>query len=238
MNEQGQIHLTIQAFLIESRGRKIIVDTCIGNGKTRQPPFHQLNTPFLERITDAGFPPEKVDTVICTHLHVDHVGWNTKLVDGQWVPTFPNARYVMARTDYDHFSAVADPDQAAIFGDSVRPVFDAGLVELVDASYQVTPEIGLLPTPGHTPGHCSVTISSTGGEEGVITGDLMHHPSQCMHPEWDCNFDHDGTVAKRTRLGFLERFGSGAVRVIGTHFGTPAATRIVPSGNRWKVAPN
>jgi len=239
VTENGFINLTIQAFLVESRGRKIIVDTCVGNGKTRSAPqMNELSTPFLERITDAGFPPEKVDTVICTHLHVDHVGWNTKKVDGRWVPTFPNARYVMTRTDYDHFGKVDDPEGAAVFGDSVRPVFDAGLVDLVDVSHQITPEIGLLPTPGHTPGHCSVTISSTGGEEGVITGDLMHHPSQCMHPEWDCVFDHDGARAKRTRLGFLERFGSGAVRVVGTHFGTPAATRIVPRGERWKVQPD
>ncbi|HVR29229.1 MAG TPA: MBL fold metallo-hydrolase [Thermoanaerobaculia bacterium] len=236
MTEDGLINLTIQAFLVESRGRKIIVDTCVGNGKTRSvPQMNELDTPFLDHITDAGFPPEKVDTVICTHLHVDHVGWNTKQVDGRWVPTFPNARYVMARTDYDYWSQAADPEAAAIFGDSVRPVFEAGLVDLVDAGHQITPEIGLLPTPGHTPGHCSVTISSSGGEEGVITGDVMHHPSQCMHPEWDNNFDSDREQAKRTRLGFLERYGSGAVRVIGTHFGTPAATRIVPSGDRWKV---
>ena len=110
------------------------------------------------------------------------------------------------------------------------------MVDLVDASYRITPEIGLLPTPGHTPGHCSVTISSSGGEEAVITGDLMHHPSQCMHPEWDCAFDNDGVPRSGPRLGFLERFGSGVVRVIGTHFGHPAATRIVPNGNRWKSA--
>jgi glyoxylase-like metal-dependent hydrolase (beta-lactamase superfamily II) len=172
--------------------------------------------------------------VICTHLHVDHVGWNTKKVGDRWVPTFPNARYVMTRADYDYWKAVADPDQQAIFADSVQPVFDAGLTELVDATHRVTPEIGLLPTPGHTPGHCSVTISSD-GEEAVITGDLMHHPSQCMHPEWANLFDSDPEQAKRTRLAFLERYGTGGVRVIGTHFGTPAATRIVPSGNRWKV---
>ena len=235
MTEQGQIFLNIQALLVESRGRKIIVDTCVGNDKTRPAPFNKLSTPFLTTITDAGFPPEKVDTVICTHLHVDHVGWNTKLVDGKWVPTFPNARYLMPRADFEHFGKVEDADGKAVFADSVRPVFDAGLAELVDAAYRVTPEIGLLPTPGHTPGHCSVTISASDGSEAVITGDLMHHPSQCMHPEWGCAFDHDGAAAKKTRLGFLERFGDGAVRVIGTHFGTPAATRVVRSGERWKV---
>jgi glyoxylase-like metal-dependent hydrolase (beta-lactamase superfamily II) len=207
----------------------------VGNDKTRPAPFNQLSTPFLATLTDAGFPPEKVDTVICTHLHVVHVGWNTKLVDGRWVPTFPNARYLMPRADFDHFGKVEDAEGKAVFADSVRPVFDAGLVELVDAAYRVTPEIGLLPTPGHTPGHCSVTISASDGSEAVITGDLMHHPSQCMHPEWDCAFDHDGATAKKTRFGFLERFGDGAVRVIGTHFGTPAATRVVRSGERWKV---
>ena len=235
LTEENLIPLVIQAFLVESRGRRIIVDTCVGNGKTRSmPPMNELDTPFLEHITDAGFPPEKVDTVICTHLHVDHVGWNTKKIDGRWVPTFPNARYVMARADHDHWCRVADPDNAAVFADSVQPVLDAGLVDLVEPSHRITPEIGLLPTPGHTPGHCSVTISSD-GEEAVITGDLMHHPSQCMHPEWECAFDTDPKLAVRTRHGFLERYGAGAVRVIGTHFGTPAATRIVPHGSRWKV---
>src|SRR6187401_3154743 len=157
--EEGRLKMSIHSLVVETPTRRIVFDTGLGNDKEgrKVPTWNNRKDPFLETMTAAGFAPDSIDTVICTHLHVDHVGWNTKLVDGRWVPTFPNARYVMARTDYDHFKAVEDPDQAAIFGDSVRPVFDAGLVELVDTSYQITPEIGLLPTPGHTPGHCSVT---------------------------------------------------------------------------------
>ena len=236
MDEESRIFLTIQAFLVESKGRKIIVDTCIGNGKSRQfGAFDQLDTPFLDHITDAGFPPEKVDTVVCTHLHVDHVGWNTKFVDGVWVPTFPNARYVMARTDYDYWATQSDdPGEVDVFADSIKPVFEAGLVDLVDPDHQITRELRFLPTPGHTPGHCSVTVSS--GDEAIITGDLIHHPSQCMHPEWECRADIDPDQARRTRLAFLQRYADSGILVIGTHWNTPTAMHIVGCGDRWRVA--
>ncbi len=236
IDEESRIFLTIQAFLVESKGRKIIVDTCIGNGKSRGfAPFDQLDTPFLENISDAGFPPEKVDTVVCTHLHVDHVGWNTKLVDGAWVPTFPNARYVMARTDYDYWSTQKDDaGEVDVFADSVKPIFDAGLVDLVDPDHEITGELGFLSTPGHTPGHCSVTISS--GAEAIITGDLIHHPSQCMHPEWACGADIDPDLARRTRLSFLQRYADSGILVIGTHWNTPTAMHITANGDRWRVA--
>jgi glyoxylase-like metal-dependent hydrolase (beta-lactamase superfamily II) len=238
VTDDGRINLVVQAFLIESRGQKIIVDTCVGNGKTRGvDAFNQLDTDFLGQISDAGFPPEKVDTVVCTHLHVDHVGWNTKRVDGEWVPTFPNARYVMARTDYDHWhDQTSDPGSREVFGDSVAPVFEAGLVDLVDVDHEINPELRFLPTPGHTPGHCSVTISSH-GEEAIVTGDLIHHPSQCAHPEWTCIADVDPARAERTRWDFLRRYGDGSKTVIGTHWAEPTAVRLTPDGERWKIAP-
>ena len=237
VTDDGRIKLTIQAFLVESRGQKIIVDTCIGNGKTRGvEAFNQLDTSFLGDVTDAGFPPEKVDMVVCTHLHVDHVGWNTKLEDGKWVPTFPNARYVMARNDFDHWSIQTDDEGAQqVFADSVQPIFEHGLADLVAVDHEINPELGFLPTPGHTPGHCSVTISSD-GEEGVITGDLIHHPSQCMHPEWECTADIDAAQATETRMAFLKRFADSGILVIGTHWAPPTATHLTAAGERWKLA--
>ncbi|HUP24032.1 MAG TPA: MBL fold metallo-hydrolase [Thermoanaerobaculia bacterium] len=232
---QGELKLIIQAFLIEVRGRKIIVDTCVGNDKQRAlPAWNELRTPFLAKLRDAGFPPEQVDLVVSTHLHVDHVGWNTMKVEGQWVPTFPNARYVMAREDFEFWRRTSDEEAARVFGDSVAPVFEHGLVELVGCDHQITPDLSFVPTPGHTPGHCSVAIRS-GAAEAVITGDLMHHPSQCAHPEWPCRADVDKDLARATRRAFLERYSDSGILVIGTHWGGPTAVHITRRGAAWRV---
>src|SRR6185295_15252274 len=133
-------------------------------------------------LAKAGFAADDVDAVLCTHMHVDHVGWNTRLVDGAWRPTFSRARYLFGRTEYDHWQAAGDPGERQVIADSVQPVIDAGLADWVESDHAVTPEVRLEPTPGHTPGHVSVRIRS-GGEEAVITGDLVHHPIQCCAPE-------------------------------------------------------
>ena len=148
-----RLKMIIQAFLVESRGLKIVVDTCVGNDKKRAlPAWNELDGPFLQEIRDAGFPREQVDLVVCTHLHIDHVGWNTMKVDGQWVPTFPNARYIMARPEFDYWKDAGEGNWGDVFGDSVAPVFEAGLVDLVDCDHQINPELQFFPTPGHTPG--------------------------------------------------------------------------------------
>ncbi|MFN0123437.1 MAG: MBL fold metallo-hydrolase [Blastocatellia bacterium] len=230
----GKLLSSIHAFVIESAGRRIVVDTCVGNDKPRAVRgWHMLQTRFLDDLAAAGFPRESIDTVLCTHLHVDHVGWNTMLVDGRWVPTFPNARYLFAQTEWEHWAAQAAHPEGDIMGDSVRPVIDAGLCDLVQMDHRLANEIFLEPTPGHTPGHVSVRISSEGAD-AVITGDLMHHPVQCGEPDWGSNFDTDTMAARRTRREFLARYADGPVLTLGTHFAAPTGGYIKRDGDAWK----
>lgn len=231
----GQMIANIQGFVIEAGGRRILVDPCVGNDKPRESAvFNKLNNPFLERLTAAGFPPESIDYVMCTHLHVDHAGWNTRLVDGEWVPTFPNARYLFARIEVEHAQFADDPDEKATFTDSVKPIIDAGLAELVEFDYRIGDEVFLEPSPGHTPGHCCIRITSM-GEEAVITGDLMHHPIQACEPDVCSNYCFDNDQARATRRLFLEKYSDSDTVVLGTHFAEPTGVRILPYGNAWKV---
>ncbi len=225
-DDGGRLRMSIHAFVIESRGRRIVVDTCIGNDKERPiPEWNRQQWPFLANLERAGYARESVDLVLCTHLHVDHVGWNTMLREGRWVPTFPNATYLIGGTEWDFFSTAEEPFLKGPVDDSVRPVVAAGMSQLVDDAHRLTDEVWLESTPGHTPGHFSVRISSR-GEEAVITGDLMHHPILCRYPEWDNKFDYDGPRAKKTRRAFCERYADSGVLVLGTHFATPSAGRI------------
>ncbi len=225
-DDAGLLRMSIHAFVIESRGKRIVVDTCIGNDKERPiPEWNRQQWPFLANLEQAGYARESVDLVLCTHLHVDHVGWNTMLRGGRWVPTFPNATYLIGGTEWDFFSTAEEPFLKGPVDDSVRPVVAAGMSQLVDDAHRLTDEVWLESTPGHTPGHFSVRISSR-GEEAVITGDLMHHPILCRYPEWDNKFDYDGPRAKKTRRAFCERYADSGVLVLGTHFATPSAGRI------------
>jgi glyoxylase-like metal-dependent hydrolase (beta-lactamase superfamily II) len=233
----GRLRLAIQSFIVETPDHRIVVDTCLGNDKQnrRIPHWNDRDGPFLADLTAAGFPPESIDTVLCTHLHVDHVGWNTRLVDGQWVPTFPRARYLMGRTEYDHWRTVPErPDMAAIMADSVTPVLDAGLVTLVETDAQLTPEISLIPTVGHTPGHVSVLIQSK-GEQALITGDFMHHPCQIAHPEWSTLADSNPEQGIETRWSMFQRFAGTPVLIIGTHFAGATAGHLVRDGETYRL---
>ncbi len=231
----GDALASIHALVLEAGDRRILVDTCVGNDKPRPIPIWNMRKgSFLEDLTAAGFPPETIDTVVCTHLHVDHVGWNTHLVDGRWAPTFPNARHIIARREWEHWDAETDELAVQVLADSVRPIFDADLVELVSMDDEVADCVRLEPTPGHTPGHVAVHIESA-GEHAVITGDLMHHPCQIAHPEWTATVDTDKELARRTRREFLERHADRPVLVIGTHFAGPTAGRIVRDGERYRL---
>lgn len=233
-DENGKLRMSIHALILESQGKRIIVDTCIGNEKVRSnPAWSNLKTPFIDDLEKAGFARDEIDHVVCTHLHVDHVGWNTTLKNGKWVPTFGGAQYLIGGTEWDFWSKSDDKDSRDPVEDSVRPVVDAGMAKLVDSNHRITDEVWLEPTPGHTPGHHSVRISSK-GVEAVITGDLMHHPIQCRYPEWDDNFDSDGPMAKKTRRAFFEKYANKGVQVFGTHFATPTVGKIVKSGDSFR----
>ena len=242
-DERGRLKMSIHALVVETQSsktgsRRIVVDTCLGNDKEnrRIPTWNKLQTRFLADLAAAGHPRETIDTVVCTHLHVDHVGWNTMLVDGRWVPTFPNARYLIGRIEYKHWTSQQDrEDMTAILADSVTPVWEAGLVDLVETDHRICDEISLVPTPGHTPGHVSVRISSR-GEEALITGDFMHHPCQIARPQWSSTADSDPAEARRTREAMLTTFAGTPTLVIGTHFAGRTAGRIVRDGNAYRLA--
>ena len=232
----GRLRMSIHALVIESQGTRIIVDTCVGNDKVRpQREWNKMQLPFLEDLRKTGYPRESIDRVVCTHLHVDHVGWNTMLRDGKWVATFPNAKYLIGGTEWDFFSRVEDSFRKDPVDDSVRPVIAEGMSELVDDRHRLTDEVWLESAPGHTPGHFTVRISSR-GEDAVISGDVMHHPIQVRHPEWDNRFDTDGAMAKKTRRAFCERYADSEVLVFGTHFATPSAGRISRKDGAFRFA--
>ena len=228
-DENGRLRMSIHSFIVETPTRRIIVDTCLGNDKQnrRIPHWNDRQGPFLADLADAGFPPESIDTVLCTHLHVDHVGWNTMMRDGKWVPTFPQARYLIGRIEYEHWrDNTARPDMQPILADSVTPILDAGLAQLVEDRSPHLRRDQPDPTIGHTPGHVSVRIVSR-GEEALITGDFMHHPCQIAHPEWDTTADSDPAQGIRTRREMFERLAGTPVLVIGTHFAGATAGHIV-----------
>jgi glyoxylase-like metal-dependent hydrolase (beta-lactamase superfamily II) len=232
----GRLIASIHAFVVESRGKTIVVDTCVGNDKVRNlPAWTRLSGPFLADFAAAGFALDGVDAVLCTHLHSDHVGWNTRLANGRWLPTFPRARYLLSRVDYDDLAVADDANSREVMADSVAPVLDAGLVDWVASDHAMTDEVRLEPTPGHTAGHVSVRIRSAGAE-AVITGDLMHHPIQCCNPGVESRFNADSEQAFATRMRFLREQADRDVLVLGTHFAEPTGGRIVSDGATWRFA--
>jgi len=234
VNEDDMLMMSIHALLVEAPGMRLVVDTCVGNDKPRALNRNlPLSTPFLEHFAAAGWTRESVNAVVCTHLHVDHVGWNTMKDGDKWVPTFPNARYLIGKVEYEHWLKEGDADQQQILDDSIKPIFDSGLADKVELNHRISPELRLIPTTGHTPGHVSVLIES-GGESAVITGDMVHHPSQFTHPGWDDRFDSNAAEAAATRRAFVKDFGDKPVLVIGTHFAAPTAGHIRRDGGGWR----
>jgi glyoxylase-like metal-dependent hydrolase (beta-lactamase superfamily II) len=218
--EEGRLKMSIHSLVVETPKHRIVVDTGLGNDKEGRgvPTWNNRKGPYLETMAAAGFPVESIDTVLCTHLHVDHVGWNTRLVDGKWLPTFPNARYLFGRTEYEHWRDHSNTeDKVAVFKDSVQPIVDAGRAELIPSDIRLTEEITLLPTPGHSPGHMSILITSE-GEEALLTGDVAHHPCQMAHLGWSSTADSDPAQSPDTRRALFSRFADTPTLVIGGHF--------------------
>jgi glyoxylase-like metal-dependent hydrolase (beta-lactamase superfamily II) len=235
VNEKGDLLLSIHALLVEAPGLRLVVDTCIGNDRPRGITRNQpLATPFLAQLAEVGWTRDSVDAVVCTHLHVDHVGWNTMLEDGHWVPTFPKARYLIGKREHAHWKAEGDHEQQVILDDAVQPIFDAGLAELVEMDHRLSDEIRLAPTPGHTPGHVSVMIESE-GQRAMITGDMLHHPCQVVHPDWSSVADSDPLAAAETRARVLGEAADQDMLFIGTHFAAPTAGHVRRDGEAFRL---
>ncbi|WP_262705313.1 MULTISPECIES: MBL fold metallo-hydrolase [Streptomyces] len=240
-DDEGTLRIDSHSFAFTLGGLRILVDTGIGNGKERaNPAWHDLDTDYLQRLAAAGFPPDSVDLVILTHLHADHVGWNTRKVDGDWVPTFPNARYLTSRTERK-FWAGYDMEEAReqMFRDSVIPVEEAGLLDLIDVPAEgvdVAPGLRLLLTPGHTPGHVAVEVTSR-GRTALITGDCIHHPVQFAHPAVSACVDIDPQQSETSRRTLLASLADTDTLVLGTHFAPPTAGHVVLHEGAYRLSP-
>jgi glyoxylase-like metal-dependent hydrolase (beta-lactamase superfamily II) len=234
VTEEGHLRLSIHALLVQTPQLNLLVDTCIGNDKPRSIIRNEsLHTDFLADLKAAGCDRMAIDYVVCTHLRVDHVGWNTMKVGDSWQPTFPNARYLIGRKEYEYWSQSDAEDQLPVMQDSVTPIFAAGLADLVEQDHRIAPEIRLLPTAGHTPGHVSVLLESQ-GQRAMISGDCMHHPCQIARPDWTVPFDEDQNAAAACRKTVLAELADTSTLLIGTHFAAPTAGKIITDGETYK----
>lgn len=230
-DEAGNLKALVQGFLIKSDNNNILIDTCNGNDKARidVPEWANLRTDFLKKLGDIGVTATNVNLVACTHLHMDHVGWNTKFEGGVWVPTFPNAKYLFSREEYKYWIQKPDKeiaDDKAAFDDSVTPVVKAGLAELVDVDHKIGRHLSFIPTVGHTPSHVSVLIESQ-NQRAIISGDFLHHPCQIAYPQWTTDADTLPDKAIVTRQRILDQIAGTDTLLIGSHFANPVAGRVV-----------
>ena len=219
--------LSFHSFLIQTEQYNILVDTCCGNEKNRptRPAWHQRNGPFLDNLAICGITPSNIDFVLCTHLHADHVGWNTKLINGEWVPTFPNAQYLFAKKELDYWSAESqrNPSEPIMYGsydDSILPVIKSGQALLVDSDHKIEEGIQLEAAYGHTPGNVIINIESE-GDQAILCGDVIHHPLQLLKPTWSTNFCYDPELSRQTRLNLLDRCAGSNIALLPAHFHSP-----------------
>ncbi|MEU6664543.1 MBL fold metallo-hydrolase [Streptomyces sp. NPDC046727] len=239
--------VALQTWVLRTGGRTVLVDTGVGNGRERpgNPLFHRRQGDFLGRLERAGVRPQDVDVVINTHLHADHVGWNTRDADGEWVPSFPRARYLLPAADDHHFGPAGDyaggarPVDRLVYEDSVAPVHRAGQADLWQDTYRIDEHLVLEAAPGHTPGSCVLRVES-GGERAVFVGDLLHSPVQILRPECSSCFCLDPKEAARTRQRVLERAAEERALVVPAHFGGAGAVQVRAarhgfSLHRWAV---
>ncbi|HVW68001.1 MAG TPA: MBL fold metallo-hydrolase [Steroidobacteraceae bacterium] len=237
--ETAQMQLSMHSFVLSGRGRNILIDTCLGNHKQRSGPFGGgLDTPYLARLAEAGFSPADIDVVLCTHLHADHVGWNTRLQDGRWVPTFPNARYVFTRPDVEHFSRQREEVfNAEAFADSVLPIIEAGQADIVETRHTLDRDlehgVWLEEAPGHSPGSCAIHVRS-GSAHGIFSGDLFHHPIELVRPSMHFFADLDPVLTAQTRARMFEKFADTDTRFFPAHFIDPTAGRLLTRGRAFE----
>lgn len=237
--DTGKLVFSFHGFIVKTGRHTILIDSCIGNHKERptRPQFHRRQTPFLADLAGVGVRPEDVDYVMCTHLHWDHVGWNTRLGNGRWVPTFPNARYIMARREFDHWQAVQqrgeDSPHRLAFEDSVLPVVRSGQSVLVEDDYAMEDGLWFESAPGHTPGNVVIHARSR-EDHAVFLGDVVHHQFQLMNPSWSTLACTDREVSRKTRTRLIEEYADHGTRLLPGHFPAPTAGRIVRRGSSYR----
>lgn len=226
VGENGILKALVQSFLIKSNGKYILVDTCNGNDKNRpsMTEWGNLKIKFIEKLKETGITPSDINYVVCTHLHFDHVGWNTTLVNGKWIPTFPNAKYIFSKKEYEYWNIKPKKemiDDLLGIEDSIQPIINAGLAELVKDDYKFDENISLIPTPGHTPHHVSVQIQSQ-GKNALISGNFIYHPCQVEKTEWGNTVDTYSDQALETRKKILSSIANTKTLLLGSHFSNPA----------------
>ncbi len=235
------LFISFHTYVLRINGRVILVDACIGDHKHRpnRPDWHMRQSDFLQRLAGLGVKPEDVDAVMCSHLHADHVGWNTRLVNGQWVPTFPNARYIMAEVEYKHWLARYEREGVSLnhgsFADSVLPVVQSGQADMVGMSQQIERGIRLEPAAGHTPGTVFIHVEDGGGH-GVLTGDIIHHPIQLAFPGMPTQYCEDPALASKVRVAMCERYANTGTRLLTAHFPAPSSGCILRDGKHFGFA--
>ncbi|MEU2351253.1 MBL fold metallo-hydrolase [Modestobacter sp. NPDC049651] len=224
LDRSGELVLAVQSYVVRTPRLTVLVDTCVGNSRPypRVPPWDQLQlTSYAGGLARLGLTPADVDVVVNTHLHGDHVGWNTTLVDGRWVPTFPNARYLFVREELEHWQAVHAATPSPVVADSVLPVLAGGQAEVVRSDHQVDDGVRLVHTPGHTPGHVVVRVD--GARRGaVVTGDLVHSPIQLRHPDLRMLLDSDPEESAASRRRVLEEVRREQLLLCTGHFPLPS----------------
>ena len=239
LDERDWLVLCIQSYVIRTPHLNIMVDTCVGNHKprpTRTIWHEKTDGHYMHALAAAGLRVEDIGLVMCTHLHVDHVGWNTRLLDGRWVPTFPNAKYLFADNEFAYWEAENAKAPVLPFQDSVLPIVAANRHQLVSSAHELNDHIRLLPTPGHTPDHFAVAIGR-GRDAGVITGDLIHTALQARYPEMSMRADVDPVQSGATRRAFLERYCDTDTQCCTAHFPSPSRARIKRWGDGFKCEP-
>ncbi len=233
----GKLVLCMQSWLVQTPHHNILIDTCVGNDKPRptRPMWNMLKgQAYMAGFKAAGVSVDRIDYVMCTHLHVDHVGWNTVLENGRWVPTFPNARYVMSKKEHDYWAAENAKEEIPHFADSVLPIVQAKRADMVTSDFALNDLVKLMPTPGHTPDHMAVRIGKP-GNDAIATGDLIHSPLQARYPEQGMRADYDQKQGGVTRRAFLESCCDTSTQLCFAHFPTPSTGRVKRWGNGFKV---
>ena len=239
----GDLLIAFQSWLIRRDGLTILVDACLGEHKERplRPAWHRRSgTAYLSRLKAQGVSPEQVDFVLCTHLHADHVGWNTRRENGRWVPTFPNARYLVGRRELAHAERIAanpsdPPEDHGSFADSVRPLLEAGRIEAVEETQEIADGLRLAPAFGHTPGQVMLRVEEPGERPALLTGDVIHHPFQLAAPDTSSRFCADPAAAAATRRRVLDEAADSEAYLLTAHFPGPAYHRVRREGARFRL---